>query len=274
VSLKISKILLAGVLCLGLAACAGDGEKDKPLPDQPVDELYNKGLEAMEAREYKDAARAFDEVERQHPYSQWATRAELMAAYASYKNMDYDDAVTALDSFIKLHPGNPNIAYAYYLRALCSYERITDVKREQSYARDSLRDLQDIVSRFPDTLYAKDAVLKISLVNDHLAGAEMEVGRYYLKQKIYTAAVTRFRTVIEKYQTTSHTPEALHRLVECYLSLGLMNEARSTAAVLGHNFPGSTWYEDSYNLMVANNVTPVTEPDSQSWIGGVWHSVF
>ena len=254
---------------MALAACA-DTKNDAP-PEKPVEEIYNAAQAAMDKHEYKEAAKQFEEVERQHPYSQWATRAELMAAFADYQNMDYDDALAALDQFIQLHPGNANIAYAYYLHALCYYERLADVRRDQSYAENALKDLQDITTRFPDTIYAKDALLKIALVQDHLAGAEMEVGRNYLKQKITTAAVGRFRIVVEKYQTTSHVPEALHRLVECYLALGIPDEAKATAAVLGHNFPGSPWYEDTYRLMTKNHLVP--EETRESWIGKVWHEI-
>ncbi len=255
------------LLLVGLVgACAGD--KDELPPDQPVEELYNKASNLMDKKDYAEAARAFQEVERQHPYSNWATRAQLMTAFAYYQDLDYDEAITALDQYIQTHPGNENIAYAYYLRALCDYERIADVRRDQSYAKNALSSLQTVVSRFPETTYAKDAVLKIALVNDHLAGAEMEVGRNYLKQKLFTAAVGRFRTVVEKYQTTSHVPEALHRLVECYLALGIPGEAKAVAAVLGHNFPGSSWYQDSYALLVKNDLTP--ERDATSWIDWFW----
>lgn len=252
------------------AGCAGD--KDKDLPDKPVEELYNAGADLMHKGEYKKAAKQFEEVERQHPYSQWATRAELMGAYALYQAMEYDDAIVGLDQFIQLHPGNVNIAYAYYLRALCFYERITEVRRDQSYASNALKGLQDVVKRFPETVYAKDAVLKIALVFDHLAGAEMEIGRWYLGQKLYIAALSRFRTVVEKYQTTSHVPEALERLVETSLALGLTDEAKSTAAVLGYNFPGSPWYQDAYGLLVKNNLTP--KENTQSWASRAWHTVF
>ena len=262
--------LVLGLVLFTLGACAG--EKDQAQPDKSVEELYSTAQAAMDRHDYKEAAKLFDEVERQHPYSQWATRAELMAAFADYQNIDYDAAAAALDQFIQLHPGNASISYAYYLRALCSYERLADVRRDQSYATDALKSLQDIITRFPDTLYAKDATLKIALVKDHLAGAEMEIGRNYLKQKIYTAAVGRFRAVIEKYQTTSHVPEALHRLVECYLALGLTHEAQATAAVLGHNFPGSAWYEDTYRLMTKNHLAP--KENGPSWISQAWHGVF
>ena len=244
----VSKFLFAFILLAALSACAGNNDKEL-LPDEPVDALYTKGLDALNNGDYKDAAKQFAEVDRQHPYSQWAVRAEVMEAYAYYQNMDYDEAVKALDQFIELHPGNSDIAYAYYLRALCHYERILDVRRDQASAHDALKSLQDVVNRFPDSEYAKDAVLKIALINDHLAGAEMEIGRYYIRQHLYIAANGRFKTVIDKYQTTSHVPEALERLVEGYVAMGMFDEAKKNAAVLGYNFPGSDWYQDAYNLL-------------------------
>ncbi|MDD2325577.1 MAG: outer membrane protein assembly factor BamD [Alphaproteobacteria bacterium] len=256
------RTLPALALFLLLTGCASD--KDKAPPEKPVEELYTEASDLMDKREFSEAARRFEEVERQHPYSQWATRAQLMSGYAFYQALDYDSAVTAYDQFIRIHPGNDNIAYAYYMRALCDYERLADVRRDQSYAQNALQELQTVVSRFPQTTYAKDAVLKIALVNDHLAGAEMEVGRNYLTQHLYTAAVGRFKTVVEKYQTTSHVPEALHRLVESYLALGIPQEAKMTAAVLGHNFPGSSWYENSYSLLVKNNLA--SEGDKEGWL--------
>lgn len=271
--MKPSSLLrLLPTLCLVCFLCACASDDDKEMPDRPVEELYNEATDLMDKRDFKDAAKGFEEVERQHPYSQWATRAQLMTGYALYQAMDYDNAITALDQFIRIHPGNDSIAYAYYLRALCDYERLADVRRDQSYALNALKQLQTIVSRFPTTSYAKDAVLKIALVNDHLAGSEMEVGRNYMTQTLFTAAIGRFRTVVDKYQTTSHVPEALHRLVECYLALGIMNEAKATAAVLGHNFPGSQWYQDSYALLVKNKLA--TEGESEGWASRTWKSVF
>jgi outer membrane protein assembly factor BamD len=266
---SIASVLL---LVAGLGACAGDKAKDKLAPDEPVDELYNKASDLMDDGTYAAAAKEFAEVERQHPYSIWATRAQLMEAYADYQNLDYDSAIGVLDQFIELHPGSGDIAYAYYLRALCNYERIADVRRDQSYANEALKGMHNVVSRFPDTTYAKDAVLKIALIEDHLAGAEMEVGRWYMSQKLYIAAIGRFRVVIEKYQTTSHVAEALERLVEAYVSLGITKEAKATAAVLGYNYPGSTWYNDAYGLLVRNNLAP--EESSDSWISKTWKKIF
>ena len=255
-----------------LTACAGDKDKDKLAPEHPVEVLYNNAADLMDRGQYKDAAKLFSEVERQHPYSQWATRAQLQEAYADYQDLDYDSAIGALDVFIQLHPGSGDIAYAYYLRALCSYERIVDVRRDQTFAQDALKGMQEVISRFPDSTYAKDAVLKVALITDHLAGAEMEVGRWYMTQKLYIAAVGRFRMVVDKYQTTSHVAEALERLVECYVALGITDEAKATAAVLGYNFPGSDWYQDAYGLMVQNHLTP--KEDADTWIGHVWHKIF
>jgi len=255
-----------------LSACSSDNkDKHKIIEDTPVEILYNKAMSLMGEKKYIKASTAFEEVERQHPYSAWATRAQLMTGYALYKAMSYDDAVIALEQFIQLHPGNKDVAYAYYLAALCDYERLADVRRDQSFATNALSRFETIISRFPNTTYAKDAVLKTALIHDHLAGAEMEIGRNYLKQKLYTAAIGRFKTVVEKYQTTSHVPEALHRLVECYLTIGIISEAKIVAAVLGHNFPGSPWYLDSYNLLVDKKFKP--EKDSKSWIKKLWNKI-
>lgn len=264
------RLVLLPCLAAGLVACATDEEL--PYVERPVEQIYNEAAVAMDRENFAQAAELFDEVERQHPYSQWATRAQLMAAYAHYQNLRYDDAVLALERFIQLHPGHPDIAYAFYLRGLSYYEQISDVRRDQKMTRLALDNLGEVVRRFPDSAYARDAKLKIDLTQDHLAGKEMEIGRYYLRQGHHNAAIRRFRNVIENHQTTSHVPEALHRLTEAYLALGVIDEAKATAAVLGHNFPGSEWYLDSYALLVDENVRP--ERNDQSWIGRVWNSVF
>ncbi len=276
---NILRFLILALLAGTLGACAGDkADKDALPPEESVESLYNRAADLMDHGEYKEAAKQFSEVERQHPYSQWATKAQMMEAFADYQNLDYDEAISALNQFIELHPGSNDAAYAYYLRALCNYERIADVRRDQTDAHDALKGMQDVITRFPDSPYAKDATLKVSLINDHIAGSEMEVGRWYLGQKLYIAAIDRFRVVIDKYQTTSHVPEALERLVECYVALGITKEAKATAAVLGYNFPGSDWYQDAYNLLVHNNITPdkikAPAPDDETWIGHAWHSVF
>ncbi|HEX9446551.1 MAG TPA: outer membrane protein assembly factor BamD [Dongiaceae bacterium] len=258
--------LFPACACAALIAACSTPEPD--IPDQPAEQLYNSAMDTMEAGEPKTATRLFDEVERQHPYSQWATQAQIMSAYAHYSIDEYDDAIPALDSFIELHPGNRSTAYAYYLRALCYYEQIADVKRDQGNTEQALRALSDVVARFPNTDYARDAALKLDLVRDHLAGKEMEIGRYYLTRDQYLAAINRFRTVVEKYQTTTHVPEALERLVEAYMSLGINDEAQTAGAVLGYNYPGSDWYQDAYNLLRAKDLKP--EKKAGSWMSGIF----
>ncbi len=267
---RISNLLRSVGLGLGVVAGLWGCASDEPeIPDQPAEVLYTNALNTLEDGRAPQAAKLFEEVERQHPYSTWATQALVMAAYSYYLMDDYDSAIPALENFIELHPGNRNAAYAFYLRALCYYEQIADVTRDQGNTEEALRALSDVVARFPNTPYARDASLKLDLVRDHLAGKEMEVGRYYLKRDLFLAAINRFRTVVEKYQTTSHTPEALHRLVEAYLSLGINDEAQAAAAVLGYNFPGSDWYQDSYALLATRNLKP-EEPKEGSWLDGAF----
>ncbi|MFD1625770.1 outer membrane protein assembly factor BamD [Azospirillum griseum] len=262
--------LTAILLSATLAACSST--KEDAYVERSADQLLSEADGAMKEDAFKKAAKLYDEVERQHPYSESASKAQLLAAYAHYQDLKYDDAILALDRFIQLHPGNPDIAYAYYMRALSYYEQITDVRRDQRMTRLALDALSEVVRRFPDSQYARDAKLKIDLTNDHLAGKEMEVGRFYLRQQQYTSAIGRFRVVVENYQTTSHVAEALHRLVECYLALGVTDEAKTAAAVLGHNFPGSEWYTDSYALLVDAKLTP--ERNEKSWLSKAWNSLF
>ena len=261
---------LALSLAFGLAAC-GSGEP-KVMPDRPAEDMFNEAMSLMDAGTPADAVKLFDEVDRQHPYSVWATKAQLLNAYAYYEMNRYDEAIAALDRFIALHPGSKDIAYAYYLKALSFYERIPDITRDQSLTNRALAALQEVVRRFPDSKYARDARLKIDLAYDNLAGKEMEVGRYYQKRNQPQAAISRYRRVVELYQTTSHVPEALHRLTECYLEIGLTQEAQAAAAVLGHNYPGSEWYQDSYQLMTGAQLAPLE--DKGSWMSRAWNSVF
>jgi outer membrane protein assembly factor BamD len=218
--------------------------------DQSPEALYAAGMQELRQNRFQRAVDLFDAVEREHPYSTWATSAKLMAAYTDYQRNRYTEAIGALDRFIQLHPAHRDIAYAYYLRALAQYEQINDAQRDQQQTVVAMAALQDVVNRFPDTAYARDARLKMDLARDHLAGREMHVGRFYQRQGLLSAAIGRFRRVVEEYQTTNHVPEALHRLTEIYIALGLTEEARRTASVLGHNYPGSTWYQDSYALLV------------------------
>jgi outer membrane protein assembly factor BamD len=243
------------VLAMALGLLAACNSDEPEIPDTPVDVLYNSALDTLQVGETRKAAKLFDEVERQHPYSTWATQAQLMSAYSYYLVDAYDDAIPALERFIDLHPGNRSAAYAYYLRALCYYEQIADVTRDQGNTELAQRALSDVIARFPNTPYARDATLKLDLVRDHLAGKEMEIGRYYLKRDQFLAAINRFKTVVDQYQTTTHVPEALERLTESYVSLGVFEEAQKSAAVLGYNYPGSEWYLDAYNLLVNRGIT-------------------
>lgn len=246
-----------------LAGCSGP-EKDTYV-ERPVADIYNNALDLLENGDHRVAAQEFDEVERQHPYSVWATKAQLMAAYTYYTSNRYDDAIIALDRFVQLHPANRDAPYAYYLKALCYYEQISDVARDQKMTELALGALNEVVKRFPESTYARDAKIKIDLTYDHLAGKEMEIGRYYLNQKHYLSAINRFKTVVEKFDTTTHVPEALHRMTEAYLALGIESEARKTASVLGYNFPGSDWYEDSYRLFEGGPVAPKENPWYKIW---------
>lgn len=251
----------------GLASC-GSSDDDKNYVETPVEQLYNRALDDLGAQEYKKAAKGFEEVDRQHPYSVWATKAQIMAAFSYYESNKYDDAIIALDRFIQLHPGHRDLAYAYYLKALCYYEQISDVGRDQRATQQALEALAEVVKRFSGSPYARDARLKVELAIDHLAGKEMAVGRYYQRNQQYVGAINRYRVVIERYQTTTHVPEALHRLVESYLALGVKSEAQESAAVLGFNFPGSEWYQDSYFLMTGEGQRPPDE--KSSWFFGLF----
>jgi outer membrane protein assembly factor BamD len=262
-----------GLALIMLAACGSAPPKIQP--DQPVETLYNTGMSLLGQDDRERAITFFEEVERQHPYSVWANKSILMAAYTRYTQRKFDDAVIGLDRFIRLHPGSRDVPYAYYLRALCFYEQIADIHRDQAATRKALETLGDVVRRYPQSQYAKDAQLKIDLTSDQLAGQELAIGRWYEHRGEYQSAINRFKHVIDKYQTTSHAPEALHRLTESYLTLGLTEEARKTAAVLGHNFPGSEWYVDSYQMLTGKNVTArFDEPKRPGWFSRAWNTLF
>lgn len=240
-----------------LTACSSTEEPE--YVEEPVEKLYNDAHNALLAEEYSVAAEKFDEVERQHPYSVWATKSQLMAAFAHYENENYDEAVIALDRFIQLHPTNKDVPYAMYLQGLSYYEQISDVGRDQMMTDLAQKTFRELIKRFPTSKYARDARLKLDLTFDHLAGKEMEIGRYYITRNQCIAALNRFKTVVQKYDTTTHVPEALHRMIECYTQLGLDAEAKRAAAVLGHNFPGSEWYVDGYQTVERKRVRPKEE---------------
>ena len=232
--------------------------------DQEVAGLYNSGLEAMGRGSYTTAAKRFGEVERLHPYSKWATKALLMQGFSNYQANKYSDAIDSCQRFITLHPGHQDIAYAYYLTALSQFEQINDVTRDQSQTQTALDALEEVARRFPDSKYAADAKQKAIFARDHLAGKDMEIGRYYFKKGDWMAGINRFKNVITTYQQTSQAPEALYRLTEGYMALGIRSEAQTAAAVLGRNFPTSTWYRDAYTLVSSNGTAPVA--NSGSWI--------
>ena len=246
-----STLLLAAVaLALPLAGCAGKKVKgDTAYVARDVNTLYALAKKSADRGQYADAAKLFDEVERQHPYSVWARRAQLMSAFSYYMAQQYTDAISSAQRFVSIHPGNQDAPYANYLIAMSYYQQIADVTRDQKITQQASDAFGELIRRYPGSRYATDARLKTDLVNDHLAGKEMDIGRYYQRAGNWLAASTRFRAVTDKYQTTSHAPEALERLVECYLALGVPDEARKAAAVLGANYPGSTWYKHSFDLI-------------------------
>jgi outer membrane protein assembly factor BamD len=273
---------LAAVLILGVAfslsGCAwldrqtkGTEQRDAEYQERPIEQIYSDAWKKLRNRDWADAAKQFAEVERQHPYSVWARRATLMSAYCYYQGNKYTEAVATADNYISLHPGSKEVAYAFYLKAISLYEQIVDVQRDQTNTEQALVALQDVVQRFPDSEYARDATLKIDLTLDHLAGKQMEVGRYYLHQGDYIGAINRFRVVVEQYQKTTQIAEALERLTEAYYALGLAREAQTAAAILGHNYPGSPWYEDAYNLLQKKHLKP--EEDKDSWISRAFNKI-
>ena len=240
--------------------------------DLPVEAIYAAAWRQIRNENWLVAAGTFDEMERQHPYSPWARRAMLMSAFCYYQGNAYAEAIGTADQYISLHPGSAEVAYAFYLKSIALYEQIVDVGRDQGNTRDALVALQDVVQRFPDTEYARDATLKIDLTMDHLAGKEMDVGRYYLTRGDFIGGINRFRVVVEQYQTTPQIAEALERLTEGYYSLGLDSEAQTAAAVLGANYPGSPWYQNAYNILKGRNLKP--KEDKASWISQAFHRIF
>ena len=244
---NLNKFFLLTFLVL-LFACSSS-DKKKEYTERSVEEIYNSALSSMKEKDYHTAAQEFEEVERQHPYSIWAKQAQIMTAYARYMRNDYDMVISAAKRYIELHPGADDVDYAYYLVALSFYERISDVKRDQSMTTSALQTFEELIRRFPNSIYSKDARQKLFLVKDHLAGKDMEVGRTYMHFDNYISAINRFKNVVDNYQTTSHVPEALARLTELYYVLGIYEEAKSTAAVLGHNFPDNYWHQYTYELL-------------------------
>jgi outer membrane protein assembly factor BamD len=262
---------LAGCLLLVLVAlpvmgCSLFNKDDDYVPESPADLLYNEGLYLLNSKQdYKGAAAKFDQVDRENPYSDWARKALLMSAYAYYQAEDYDDCVNSAERYVTLHPGSSDAAYAQYLIGASYYDQILDVSRDQTRADKAIDALQEVVRKYPTSEYAVAAKKKIDMARDQLAGKEMDVGRFYLKKRDFIGAINRFKVVVTQYQTTRHVEEALMRLSEAYVSLGIMDEAQTAAAVLGHNFPDSPWYKDAYNLVKNAGGEPTTE-NKGSWI--------
>jgi outer membrane protein assembly factor BamD len=248
---KTIALLATLAVAVPLAGCAGRGKlkADTAYVARDVNSLYNTAKDRLDRAEYKLAGAMFDEVERQHPYSAWARRAQLMSAFSYYLAKDYTESTNSAQRFLSIHPGNKDAPYAYYLVALNYYEQITDVTRDQKITQSALDALGEVIRRYPTSRYASDARLKVDLVRDHLAGKEMEIGRFYQRRGQWLAAIVRFRKVVDEYDTSTHTPESLMRLTESYLALGIPDEAKKSAAVLGHNYPGSEWYERAFALM-------------------------
>jgi outer membrane protein assembly factor BamD len=253
------------LLVAPLMACSLFNKDEDFVPDQPADKLYNQGLYLLnQQQDYKEAAKKFDEVDRQNPYSDWARKALLMSAYSYYESQQYTDCINSAERYVTLHPGSPDAAYAQYLIGASYYDQILDVSRDQARAEKAINALEEVVRKYPDSEYATAAHKKIDMARDQLAGKEMEIGRYYMSKRDFVGAINRFKVVVTQYQTTRHVEEALERLTEAYVSLGLMDEAQTAAAVLGHNFPDSPWYKDSYNLVKGAGGQP--NENKESWI--------
>ncbi|WP_099827609.1 outer membrane protein assembly factor BamD [Oceaniglobus indicus] len=269
---KLGKSACAVALALALAACGNSqSTRNQPLDGLSAEGIYKKAEFELEDNKPETAAKFFGEVERLYPYSEWAKRALIMQAFAYHRDKDYEAARSSAQRFIDFYPGDDDAAYAQYLLALSYYDQIDDVGRDQGLTFQALQALREVIEQYPDSEYARSSILKFDLAFDHLAAKEMEIGRYYLKRRNYAASINRFRVVVEQFQTTTHTPEALHRLVEAYLSLGLTDEARTAGAILGHNFQGTEWYQDSFALLTGQGLT--LEPAGDSWLNTVYRQV-
>ncbi len=259
---------LIAMLAFGFLAACGGGEEAVPLDNFSAEEIYKRAEFQLEDGEPDDAARLFGEVERLYPYSEWAKRALVMQAFAYHRDRDYESARGAAERYLTTFPGDEDAAWAQYLLALSYYDQIDDVGRDQGLTMQALQELRKVIEEYPESDYARSAILKFDLAFDHLAAKEMEVGRYYLKRGHYLAAINRFRVVVEDFQTTSHTAEALFRLIEAYLSLGLNEEAQTAGAILGHNFQSTDWYQDSYALLTGRGLR--AEPAGDNWLRAVY----
>ena len=270
--LRFVRLMTALVLAAGLGACSSLFDKDDTPPDMPAERLYNEGLYLLNAKHNpKEAVKKFEEVDRQHPYSEWARKSLIMSAYAYYQTGSYDDCAAAAKRYITLHPGSPDAAYAQFLIASSYYDEIPDITRDQARTEKALAAMDEVIRKYPTSEYANSARQKMEVARDQLAGKEMDVGRYYMKRKDYTGAINRFKVVVTKYQTTRHVEEALMRLTESYMALGIVEEAQTAAAVLGHNFPDSAWYKHAYTLVKTGGVEP--SENTASWISKAFKGI-
>jgi outer membrane protein assembly factor BamD len=275
----LARLALALPLVVCAAGCStwsGMGglcaEKEEVMPDEPAEKLYNEGVYYLnEKRDAKNAAKKFEEVDRQHPYSDFARKALLMSAYAYYEAKSYDECITSAKRYISLHPGTPDAAYAMYLVGASYFDQIPDVNRDQGRTDKAIQALEEVIRKFPDSEYATSARKKIEEGNDQLAAKEMTIGRYYEGKKNFIGAINRFKVVVTRYQRTRHVEEALMRLTECYMTLGIAPEAQTAAAVLGHNFPDSAWYKDAYNIVKGQGLEP--QENNGSWISRAFKRV-
>jgi outer membrane protein assembly factor BamD len=264
------RVIALAVMLAPLCACSSFGDlfaskDDDSFVEEPADKLYNEGLYLLnDKKEFKSAAKKFEEVDRQHPYSDWARKSLIMSAFAYYESGDYDESITAAKRYVTLHPGSPDAAYAQFLIGSSYFDRIPDISRDQDRTEKAVAELEEVVRKFPNSEYAVSAKKKIDIARDQLAGKEVDIGRWYMQKKDYTGAINRFKVVVTRYQTTRHVEEALMRLTEAYMTLGIVDEAQTSAAVLGHNFPDSPWYHDAYNLVKSRGLEP-TE-NKNSWI--------
>jgi outer membrane protein assembly factor BamD len=268
---QAARLFALALVVVALPACSFFGKEDV-IPDDPADKLYNEGLFLLNnKKDYKAAAKRFEEVDRQHPYSEWARKALIMSAYAHYEGTSYDDSVSAAKRYVTLHPGSADAAYAQYLIGSSYFDQIPDITRDQQRTERAMQALDEVVRKYPGSEYAVAAKRKLEVARDQLAGKEMDTARYYQKRRENIAAINRFKVVITQYQTTRHVEEALMRLTETYMALGVVNEAQTAAAVLGHNFPDSPWYKDAYRLVRGGGVEP--HEDQGSWISKAFKKV-
>jgi len=272
---RIVRVLAAALLAVSLGACSSFdlfSKKEDTPPDEPADRLYNEGLYLLNAKkDPKEAVKKFEEVDRQHPYSEWARKSLIMSSYAYYQAGEYDDCVNTAKRYITLHPGSADAAYAQFLIGSSYFDEIPDITRDQARTEKAMAALEEVVRKYPTSEYANNAKQKIDVARDQLAGKEMEIGRYYLKKKDYTGAINRFKVVVTRYQTTRHVEEALMRLTESYMALGIVDEAQTAAAVLGHNFPDSTWYKHAYALVKTGGLEP--KENQGSWISKAFKGI-